>query len=82
MKMEHVIYQVVNQNHVVDYGYGVVVCVEDKCKNRPIEYETVNNECLYKNRNKPCEADLFGSKVPGTYTNDGDCVRGGGIIGV
>ena len=66
----------------VDYGYGLVLCVEDKCKNRPNEYETVNNQCLYKNRNKPCEVDLFGSKVPGTYTNDGDCVRGGGIIGV
>jgi hypothetical protein len=63
--------------------YGMIVCVEDKCKTRPNEYETVNKECLYKNRNKPCEADLFGSKVPGTYSNDGECFRnGGGIIGV
>jgi hypothetical protein len=71
-----------NTGIIVDYGNGPF-CVEDKCITRPNEYEKVNNTCLYKNRNKPCEADFFGSKVPGTYSNDGDCFRNaGGIIGV
>lgn len=70
-----------NPGIIVDYGYGPI-CVEDKCITKPNEYEKVNNKCLYKNRNKPCEADFFGSKVPGTYSNDGECFKNAGIIGV
>jgi len=66
---------------IVDYGFGAM-CVEDQCKSRPNEYETVNNECLYKNRNKPCEVDIYGVKLPGIYTNDGYCNTTTGLIGV